>query len=305
MRSLPVESIRGIHIAGGSDVTSADGRQRVLDDHRHGVPESVYALLERIGKRVPHGVDAILERDGTFPACDDLRLELDRARAALAAGRATRQVDLRRRPADGSALAGFGAGDQRAPAHGRADQAQFEGFLARLYTDRALREEVFANPEAPARRCGLAVRAIEALRSMDRSGVELAAWSLEGKRLARERPDRATWVATRTWRAHAASGSRGRARSGRSTPGHTGRAIVQLLANVDADDGCPLYGAIDEQAVLLPVRRLAAPNGAGVELTTFAGRAAACARRRGTRASRSTWAPNSCRRSRRIHPVRP
>ena len=192
MRSLPVERIRGIHIAGGSDVTSADGRQRVLDDHRHGVPESVYALLERIGKRVPHGVDVILERDGTFPACDDLRLELDRARAALAAGRATRQVDLRRRPADGSALAGFGAGDQRAPAHGRADQAQFEGFLARLYTDRALREEVFANPEAPARRCGLAVRAIEALRSMDRSGVELAAWSLERKRLARERPDRAT-----------------------------------------------------------------------------------------------------------------
>ena len=26
----------------------------MLDDHRHAVPDEVYALLERVGARVPH-----------------------------------------------------------------------------------------------------------------------------------------------------------------------------------------------------------------------------------------------------------
>ena len=63
------------------------------------VPDSVYALLERVGERVPHAIDAILERDGAFPPIDVLLGELDWARAALAAGRARRAADLSAPPA--------------------------------------------------------------------------------------------------------------------------------------------------------------------------------------------------------------
>ena len=97
--ALPAHRIRAIHIAGGTEVEATSGERRLLDDHRHAVPDSVYALLERVGERVPHAIDVILERDGAFPSFDVLLGELDRARAALAAGRARRAAGLSASPA--------------------------------------------------------------------------------------------------------------------------------------------------------------------------------------------------------------
>jgi uncharacterized protein (UPF0276 family) len=90
LRALPVERIRVIHLAGGAAVRASTGEERWLDDHRHDVPDPVYALLEDVGELVPHPVDVVLERDGAFPRGSELLDQLDRARAALRAGRARR-----------------------------------------------------------------------------------------------------------------------------------------------------------------------------------------------------------------------
>jgi uncharacterized protein (UPF0276 family) len=90
LRSLPAERIRFIHLAGGAPVTASTGEQRWLDDHLHDVPDPVYDLLEIVGERVPHAVDVVLERDGAFPPFNQLLAQLDRARLALARGRARR-----------------------------------------------------------------------------------------------------------------------------------------------------------------------------------------------------------------------
>jgi hypothetical protein len=49
-------------------------------------------LLEIAGELVPHPLDVVLERDGAFPPFNQLLDELDRARAALRAGRARRSL---------------------------------------------------------------------------------------------------------------------------------------------------------------------------------------------------------------------
>lgn len=90
VRSIPPERIRFIHLAGGAPVHASGGEQRWLDDHLHDVPDPVYQLLEIVGELVPHSIDVVLERDGAFPPFRQLLAELDRARAALAAGRRRR-----------------------------------------------------------------------------------------------------------------------------------------------------------------------------------------------------------------------
>lgn len=85
--------IGAIHLAGGRwidapSIDAAGPRRRILDDHLHDVPPPVYALLEAVGARCSRPLTVILERDGAFPAIEDLLAELDRARAALARGRA-------------------------------------------------------------------------------------------------------------------------------------------------------------------------------------------------------------------------
>jgi uncharacterized protein (UPF0276 family) len=52
------------------------------------VPDAVYALLESLAERARLPLTVILERDGEYPAMAALLDELDRARRALAAGRA-------------------------------------------------------------------------------------------------------------------------------------------------------------------------------------------------------------------------
>ena len=178
--ALPAHRIRAIHIAGGTEVEAITGERRLLDDHRHAVPDAVYALLERVGERVPHGIDVILERDGAFPAFDVLLAELDRARVALAARLA--------RPAALHTLAlpqprvGGGNRDTGSFAQARRQQARVEALLAALYVDRAARERWLADPDGEGLKAGLDDAARAAVRTLDRPGLELAADSFAHKR---------------------------------------------------------------------------------------------------------------------------
>jgi hypothetical protein len=54
---------------------------------------------------------------------------------------------------------------------------EFETFLARLYTDAALRSRFLTAPRAEAERCGLTDEECAALERIDRAGLELAARS--------------------------------------------------------------------------------------------------------------------------------
>lgn len=83
---IPSERIAAIHLAGGKWIGETNAR-RLLDDHRHDVPDPVYDLLVEVGARAPRSLTVILERDGDFPSIDCLLDQLERARSALARGR--------------------------------------------------------------------------------------------------------------------------------------------------------------------------------------------------------------------------
>jgi uncharacterized protein (UPF0276 family) len=72
-------------VAGGSRAGA-----RILDDHKHAVPDPVYDLLAALARHATRPLTVILERDGAYPPMDVLLDELDRARAALARGRQAR-----------------------------------------------------------------------------------------------------------------------------------------------------------------------------------------------------------------------
>jgi uncharacterized protein len=86
---IPSERIGAIHLAGGKWI-GTPGASRLLDDHLHDVPEPVYELLIEIGARSPRHLSVTIERDGAFPPFDHLLHQLERAREALATGRARR-----------------------------------------------------------------------------------------------------------------------------------------------------------------------------------------------------------------------
>jgi uncharacterized protein (UPF0276 family) len=82
---LPLGRVGMVHVAGGRWIGGA--RRRLLDDHLHPAPEPVWALLEQLASLAPQPLTVILERDGAYPEMPALLDELDRARAALRAGR--------------------------------------------------------------------------------------------------------------------------------------------------------------------------------------------------------------------------
>jgi uncharacterized protein (UPF0276 family) len=99
--ALPPESIHAIHLAGGQlidepRVGDAPPRQRVLDDHKHPIPEIVYDLLTEVGRRVRQPLTVLLEYDGAYPPFDELMTQIERARHALALGRRQSAVDSQR-----------------------------------------------------------------------------------------------------------------------------------------------------------------------------------------------------------------
>lgn len=93
MRSMPLERVQTVHLSGGAwiDEPATSGRapgRRLLDDHRHDVPDAVFGLLECLGQLAPQPLDVLIERDGAYPEFACLLAQLDRAREALARGRA-------------------------------------------------------------------------------------------------------------------------------------------------------------------------------------------------------------------------
>jgi uncharacterized protein (UPF0276 family) len=88
--AMPLERVRCVHLAGGRSFGPA-GRQRLLDDHLHEVPDEVFDLLRQAGARMPEPVTVIIERDGRYPPMRELLVEIDRARVALARGRLLRR----------------------------------------------------------------------------------------------------------------------------------------------------------------------------------------------------------------------
>jgi uncharacterized protein (UPF0276 family) len=90
LERLPAERIAALHLAGGRWVAGPGGEPRLLDDHLHDVPDPVYALLREVGRRAPRPLTVVLERDGAYPSMGELLGQLERARAALAEGRAAR-----------------------------------------------------------------------------------------------------------------------------------------------------------------------------------------------------------------------
>jgi uncharacterized protein (UPF0276 family) len=87
--SFPLHKVRAVHLSGGKWVPepAPSQRMRLLDDHVHDVPPAVYALLELLARHAPQPLDVIIERDGKFPAFENLLAQLDAARVALCTGR--------------------------------------------------------------------------------------------------------------------------------------------------------------------------------------------------------------------------
>jgi uncharacterized protein (UPF0276 family) len=92
--SLPLERVAGVHLSGGHREEGSDGRCRVIDDHIHDPPPRVYELLEALALKAPQPLTVIIERDGRYPDFAALLEQIEKARAALAAGRARRGTEL-------------------------------------------------------------------------------------------------------------------------------------------------------------------------------------------------------------------
>ena len=176
--ALPVDRIRTIHIAGGHDVSPHGGGIRRIDDHLHDVPDAVYALLTRVGEVLPSPVDVVLERDGAFPPMAHLLAQLDRARQALALGRSRAAERVETAPIRIPSTARPGRELET-----RSNEARLvERFLARLFTDAALRSRFVVAPVEEAVRAGLSADQARAFANPDVTGLELAAATFASKR---------------------------------------------------------------------------------------------------------------------------
>lgn len=94
LRSFPMERVHSVHLSGGHWIPEPpgfavhSGARRLLDDHVHDVPDPVFGLLEILASEAKAPLTVVIERDGNYPDFDILLGQLDRARAALARGRA-------------------------------------------------------------------------------------------------------------------------------------------------------------------------------------------------------------------------
>jgi uncharacterized protein (UPF0276 family) len=91
LHAMPLERVAMVHLSGGHWISAPSGARRLLDDHVHDVPEAVYRLLEELAATTHRPLTVIVERDGNYPAFDALLEQMERARAALARGRAAQR----------------------------------------------------------------------------------------------------------------------------------------------------------------------------------------------------------------------
>ena len=87
--AFALNQVQVVHISGGMWI-ELESTRRLLDDHVHDVPDSVFSMLAWLAERCAQPLTVILERDGHYPEFDSLLGQLRRARAALASGRARR-----------------------------------------------------------------------------------------------------------------------------------------------------------------------------------------------------------------------
>jgi uncharacterized protein len=90
LASMPLDCVQCVHLSGGVliDEPGNTGKQRLLDDHIHDVPDEVFVLLTALAARAAQPLTVIVERDGAYPPFAQLLAQLARAREALATGRA-------------------------------------------------------------------------------------------------------------------------------------------------------------------------------------------------------------------------
>jgi uncharacterized protein (UPF0276 family) len=91
LRAFPLHRVEVVHISGGVWI-ELEGTRRLLDDHVHDVPDFVFNMLAWLTERCPQPLTVILERDGQYPEFARLLRQLQRAREALASGRAKRSA---------------------------------------------------------------------------------------------------------------------------------------------------------------------------------------------------------------------
>ncbi|HYO76536.1 MAG TPA: DUF692 family protein [Thermoanaerobaculia bacterium] len=152
VRALPAPRL--IHLAGGRRIEG----DRVLDDHLHAVPAAVYELLACVD--APDAT-VILERDGNYPAIEELLAELSAAAMQVAAF--TRVAAAPPLPSGVKAATGVAA---------------LQTFLARLYVDDEARGRFIADPVSVVRAENLP----EEVAAMNVEELTLAARSFAKKR---------------------------------------------------------------------------------------------------------------------------
>jgi uncharacterized protein len=159
--ALDPTTIGMIHIAGGRRIDAG----RILDDHCHPVPDPVYSLLGRL--HAPHA-PVVLERDGRYPAIDDLLGELDRARDACS--KTTPRT--------------FTSSSSRTRTTSLAS-APVDSFLALLYTNEEVLSRFLAHPLETARAHALGDEAASALAALPPDDVRAAARGFARKRFVK------------------------------------------------------------------------------------------------------------------------
>lgn len=162
------EAVRGlahvgaVHLAGGRPIEGG----RILDDHRHSVPDPVYALLAEVEASDPA---VILERDGDYPPIECLLSEIDVARSVWTG-----------KGSDWPALEPVVPVRRSSPAN------SLHAYLARLYTDPRALTAFGANPLEEALRAGLSAEDARGVAAVSMEALHLAARSFARKRASRD-----------------------------------------------------------------------------------------------------------------------
>ncbi len=77
------ERVRQIHMSGGKWIRYDEMSRRMLDDHKHDIPEIGFQMLTFALSKIDHPISIILERDGNYPDSSILRDQLLRIHALI------------------------------------------------------------------------------------------------------------------------------------------------------------------------------------------------------------------------------